>query len=50
MPNTENKKIHGFSVRNAIKSFFITSSVELAQEALEQHNSKPDPSKSKTSK
>jgi len=38
MPTTKNKGIHGFFVRNAIKSFFVTSSVELAQEALDQHN------------
>lgn len=49
MSNTEKKKIRGFSIRNAIRSFFITSSVELAQEALDQHNGKPDPSKPKTS-
>lgn len=41
MPVTKNKKIRGFSVRNAIKSFFVVSSEELAEEALEQHNGKP---------
>ena len=50
MSTTENKKIHGFSIRNAIKSFFVTSSVELAQEALDQHNGKSDPPKPETPK
>lgn len=50
MPVTNDKKIRGFSVRNAIKSFFIVSSEDLADEALDQHNGKLDNPKSQNPK